>query len=194
MAITTNVKSMVCALSLVVLASCTSNTPQEQPPTTDSSNTPPAASTDTGSNSNTNVGTIPPVEREPDIPRVDLSRGPLDANGNPLTNIVYFDFDQSVIRPEGRRDLAAHSRFLNENPRARVILEGHCDERGTREYNLALGERRAKAVENFLLVRGASRTQLELISYGEEQPVDPRGNDRAWSQNRRVEIKYQIVN
>jgi len=102
----------------------------------------------------------------------------------------YFDFDTSEIKPEAREVLIAHARYLSENPRAEVRIEGHADERGSKEYNLALGERRAKAVERFLIVNGASRGQTETVSYGEEKPAVRGSGENVWAQNRRVELVF----
>jgi peptidoglycan-associated lipoprotein len=104
------------------------------------------------------------------------------------TNIFYFDFDMSEFRPADRDVLTFHARDLAANSNKRIRLEGHADERGTREYNLALGERRAEGIQNYLIVNGASRSQIEIVSYGEEQPADRGSNDRAYQQNRRVQI------
>ena len=103
----------------------------------------------------------------------------------------YFDFDTSEIKPEARDVLVAHAKFLAANPSQQVRLEGHGDERGTKEYNLALGERRANAVERFLIVNCASRGQIETVSYGEEKPAVMGSTDSAWAQNRRVELIFQ---
>lgn len=103
----------------------------------------------------------------------------------------YFDFDTSEIKPEARDVLIAHAQYLANNPNASVRLEGHGDERGTKEYNLALGERRAMAVERFLVVNGASRDQIETVSYGEEKPAAMGSSESAYAQNRRVELIYQ---
>lgn len=103
----------------------------------------------------------------------------------------YFDFDTSEIKQDARDVLVAHARYLAANPRQQVRVEGHADERGSKEYNLALGERRGKAVERFLIVNGASRGQVETISYGEEKPAVRGSSESAWAQNRRVELKFQ---
>ncbi|XKG39550.1 peptidoglycan-associated lipoprotein Pal [Marinobacter sp.] len=103
----------------------------------------------------------------------------------------YFDFDTAEIKSESRDVLAAHARYLANNPSQEVRLEGHADERGTKEYNLALGERRANAVARFLVVNGASRDQIETVSYGEEKPAVMGSGESVWSQNRRVEMIYQ---
>ncbi|MBN7769364.1 peptidoglycan-associated lipoprotein Pal [Marinobacter daepoensis] len=104
--------------------------------------------------------------------------------------VFYFDFDTSEIKPDTRDVLVAHARYLADNPRSQVRLEGHADERGTKEYNLALGERRANAVQRFLIVNGVSRGQIETISYGEEKPAVRGGTESAHAQNRRVELVF----
>ncbi len=109
----------------------------------------------------------------------------------PSEAIVYFDFDQSTITPEWRRLLTEHAKWLKANPNQKVVLEGHCDERGTREYNIALGERRANAVKRFLTVQGVSDSQLETVSFGEEKPAETASTEEAWAKNRRVELRYE---
>lgn len=104
--------------------------------------------------------------------------------------IIYFDFDSSEIKGEGTGIVAAHARYLGANSTVRVRLEGHTDERGSREYNIGLGERRAQAVRRALLLQGATETQLSTVSYGAERPVAAGSNETAWAQNRRVEIVY----
>lgn len=103
---------------------------------------------------------------------------------------VYFEFDSADITPESRTIIEAHSRYLASNPRLNVVLEGHADERGTREYNLALGERRAIAVSRAMQALGVTGSRLQTVSYGEERPVAIEQNESAWTQNRRVEILY----
>lgn len=136
-----------------------------------------------------------PTVREPEVQRLN----PRDfTNPENLTNpesllskrVIYFDFDQSTIRPEFRDVLAAHGQFLSANSGYEATLEGHADERGTREYNLGLGERRAGAVADVLDAQGASTTQIESVSYGEERPVCTATNEGCWQRNRRVEIVY----
>lgn len=102
----------------------------------------------------------------------------------------YFDFDQSVVKPEARAALEAHAQYLSANG-GNVVLEGHADERGTREYNLALGERRAEAVARYLTVLGVTGQQIETVSYGEERPASLGHDESSWSLNRRVELRYE---
>lgn len=103
-------------------------------------------------------------------------------------SVFYFDFDSSALRPESREALEAHVALLKTNDRT-VRLEGHTDERGTREYNMALGERRANAVRDYMVVNGIASYRIETVSYGEERPVAYGSGESNWSQNRRVELK-----
>ena len=98
---------------------------------------------------------------------------------------IYFDFDKSNLKPEAQEILKRKAEWLRKNPGESVIIEGHCDERGTNEYNLALGDRRAQSAKNFLFDLGIEESRLSTISYGEERPADPRHNETAWSKNRR---------
>ena len=111
-------------------------------------------------------------------------------SGGELTNIIYFDFDSSELRPEDTDIVSRHAMQLSSNPQARVRLEGHADERGSREYNIGLGERRAQSVRRMLMIQGASAAQIATVSFGEERPVELGSDEDSWAQNRRVEIKY----
>ena len=104
--------------------------------------------------------------------------------------VVYFDFDKSAIRADAYEALQAHAQYLAGKQSATIRIEGHADERGTREYNMALGERRAKAVVSFLTANGAAGTQLEVVSYGEEKPLADGHEEGSWAQNRRAELVY----
>ncbi|QUX91833.1 peptidoglycan-associated lipoprotein [Marinomonas sp. A3A] len=108
-----------------------------------------------------------------------------------VETVFYFDFDKSIVRPESREALAKHAEYLVGNPDARVVLEGHADERGTREYNMALGERRAKAISRYLTIQGVAASQIETVSFGEEVPVAFGHDSNAWQLNRRVEVRYE---
>jgi peptidoglycan-associated lipoprotein len=111
--------------------------------------------------------------------------------GDPLAKRrVYFEFDSAEITAESRTIIEAHSRYLANNPRLNVVLEGHADERGTREYNLALGEHRSHAVSRAMQALGVTGSRIQTVSYGEERPVALEQNESAWAQNRRVEILY----
>lgn len=120
--------------------------------------------------------------------------GVTDANRPFLAKrVVHFDYDSSNISNEDYQTLQAHAQYLVANASSRVALVGHTDERGTREYNMALGERRAKSVAAFLLSNGVNQNQLETVSYGKEQPVNLGHDENAWRENRRVEINYEAV-
>ena len=104
--------------------------------------------------------------------------------------IVYFDFDSDNLRQESYAVVSAHAAELRNNPSRGVILEGHTDDRGSREYNIGLGERRAKAVSNLMTSEGVSPNQIRVVSYGKERPAVGGSDDGARAQNRRVEIIY----
>jgi peptidoglycan-associated lipoprotein len=114
--------------------------------------------------------------------------GPLE--GVLAKRTVYFDFDSSEVRGEGTDIVAAHAKYLASNGGMKVRLEGHTDERGSREYNIGLGERRAQAVRRALLLQGAAESQVSTVSYGEERPAAAGSDEAAWAKNRRVEIVY----
>ena len=133
---------------------------------------------DTGSSAQTSGSSEPPPPTAEEIARQEALR----------TTVFYFDFDVAEFKAEDRETLTHHARDLAGNPDRRVRLEGHADERGTREYNLALGERRANGILNYLIVNGASRAQIEVVSYGEEQPEQTGTSESAYAANRRVEI------
>jgi peptidoglycan-associated lipoprotein len=105
-----------------------------------------------------------------------------------VANVVYFDYDKYDLTPEARAILLAHAEKLKSSSSA-VRLEGHADERGSREYNIALGEKRAKAARDFLVLQGVQASSVEVVSYGEERPVATGHDETSYSQNRRVEIK-----
>lgn len=99
---------------------------------------------------------------------------------------IFFAYDKSIIRAEDRTTLEENARWLKANQQAKILIEGHCDERGTIEYNLALGDRRANAAREYLISLGIDPQRIAIISYGEEKPFDPSHNEDAWSENRRA--------
>jgi peptidoglycan-associated lipoprotein len=107
-----------------------------------------------------------------------------------VAHVVYFDYDSFVIKPEARTIIESHARFLQANKQRKAMLEGHTDERGGREYNLALGQKRAEAVQRALVLMGVSDSQVEAVSYGKEKPAEQGADEAAWAKNRRVEFKY----
>lgn len=109
------------------------------------------------------------------------------------TRVVNFDYDSSQLSQKDFATLNAHARYLAQTTGAKVTLAGHTDERGTREYNMALGERRALAVQTFFLTNGVTQGQIDTVSYGKEVPVNEATSEAAWAENRRVEIKYDAM-
>ena len=156
--------------SLVFLTNCGTK-PVETPPP------PPAQTTDTGAVDNANATSDETATQGP--------------SGELLSKrIVYFDFDSAEIRADSQTVVAAHARYLAGAPVQKVRLEGHADERGSREYNIGLGERRAQAVRRALLLQGVAEVQLATVSYGEERPAVAGSDEQAYAANRRVEIVY----
>ena len=128
----------------------------------------------------------------PPPPRVDDDDNPVNpSTGRPLGRTFYFEFDQSRLSERDLRVLAMHADYLRDFRNRSIVIEGHCDERGTREYNLALGERRAQAVESYLTSAGVRASQIDTVSYGEERPEDPGHDESAWAKNRRAEMTYR---
>jgi peptidoglycan-associated lipoprotein len=120
-----------------------------------------------------------------------MQNGAGGAGAAQLSNrVIYFDFDNSEIKPEYTGLVAVHARNLAANASVKVRLEGHTDERGSREYNIGLGERRAQSVKRALMLQGVSESQITTVSYGEERPAVTGHSEEAWSKNRRVEIVY----
>ncbi|WP_300619321.1 peptidoglycan-associated lipoprotein Pal [Dokdonella sp.] len=134
--------------------------------------------------------TTQPTTTEPMDNGGRYTRDSLDTDSCLRQRVVYFDLDKSEIKPEFQAQMSCHAAYLRQFPDARVTLEGNTDERGSREYNLGLGERRGNAVQGALSAAGASSSQLNVVSYGEERPVCRQHDESCWSKNRRVEIVY----
>ncbi len=121
----------------------------------------------------------------------ELSVESLNDPNSPLSQrIIYFDLDSSQVKENDRNIITTHAEFLVAHPDISIVLEGHADERGSREYNIALGEKRAKAVKQLMTLQGVADSQIQVISFGEERPVALGHDESAWSLNRRVEILY----
>jgi peptidoglycan-associated lipoprotein len=156
----------IAAAALIVLAGCTTKPRGTEAPPMD---VPPSSSSDTGVT--TQSSSIIPGSAE-DL-RVNVG------------DTVHFDYDRYQLRDEDRAILQRQAAWLQKYPQVRVTVEGHCDERGTREYNLALGARRANAVKEYLVAQGVAAGRLETVSYGKERPVCTESNEECWAQNRR---------
>lgn len=113
-----------------------------------------------------------------------------DPSAGELGMVIYFDFDSSEVRQQDKELVSRHARQIGDNMRISVRLEGHADERGSREYNIGLGERRSQAVRQMLMIQGASAAQISTVSFGEERPASFGNSEADYAQNRRVEIKY----
>jgi peptidoglycan-associated lipoprotein len=129
-----------------------------------------------------------PPQSAPTAPMSSQPMGPVPGSQQDFViNVgdrVYFDTDQYTVRADGQQTLAKQAEWLNRYPRVSIRIEGNCDERGTREYNLALGARRADAVKSFLVTRGVNPARISTISYGKEQPIDGGSGEEAWAHNR----------
>jgi peptidoglycan-associated lipoprotein len=135
--------------------------------------------------------------KQPPVASVDLTGKPrpgsmlTDPNSPLSKRSVYFEFDRYDVRDEYRPLIEAHARYLRDNAQAKMLIQGNTDERGSREYNLALGQRRSEAIKRMLMLLGAQENQVEAVSLGEEKPKAPGTDEAAWSQNRRGDILYQ---
>lgn len=161
---------------LAVLAGCAGQVNEEAAPASEAA---PAASTEASTQASSAA----------DEARIAAER--LKAEAMAADTLFFFEFDKSDLSQDALDDLDAHAKFLAADRGAKVRLEGHADERGTRAYNLALGERRANAVARYLVIQGVNRSQIETVSYGEERPLSLVRDDSGWSRNRRVELIYQ---
>jgi peptidoglycan-associated lipoprotein len=113
-----------------------------------------------------------------------------DPNNVLYKRSVYFDFDSNAVKDEYRNLVQAHARYMNDKRDSKIRIEGNCDERGSREYNLALGQRRAEAVKKVMTVLGVNDNRIETVSYGEEKPKASGHDEQAWAENRRADIRY----
>ena len=161
---------LVSLLSVAVLAGCSKKVKETPPPATD-----------------TTAGSTAPTG-----PSTSGLYGPgdLDTDACLRQRVVYFDLDKEDVKPEFQAIMACHAKYLRDRPSSRITLQGNADERGSREYNMGLGERRGNAVSSALQAAGGSASQLTVVSYGEERPVCTETSESCWSQNRRVEIVY----
>jgi len=168
-------KRTIYSLAIVALiAGCSSGTKLNDAPVTDRSG---AAGGQQGSST-----AVAPVTIDPNA---STAQGPVG-----IERIVYFDYDSYTVKPEFQALIDGHARFLKANPQRRVSIEGHTDERGGREYNLALGQKRSEAVRRALTLLGVSDSQIEAVSFGKEKPAVTGSGEEVWAQNRRAEIRY----
>lgn len=165
-------------LLVSALAACGSSVKLEDAPVEDRNTT-------TGQGGNGTTGVDPRNVAEVQVPGIDVPQPAA------LARVVYFDYDSFAVRADSTAVLEANARFLKANPNRRVGLEGHTDERGGREYNIALGQKRAEAVRRALALLGVSEAQMEPVSFGEERPAAMGMDETSYSKNRRVEVTYR---
>ncbi|MBA3057401.1 MAG: peptidoglycan-associated lipoprotein Pal [Gammaproteobacteria bacterium] len=165
-----------------VLAGCGSTTNLDEVPVVDQTGTSVLPSGAGGSGSAVGEG---------DVTRVDVGASSQDAANVGRARVIYFDYDSYVIKPEFQSVIELHARYLKADKGRRVAIEGHTDERGGREYNLALGQKRAEAVRSALGLLGVVDDQIEAVSFGKEKPAVQGGDEAALAQNRRAEIRYK---
>jgi peptidoglycan-associated lipoprotein len=182
-------KLILAAIAAVVLAGCASTETQPEAPIDDkSAATAPAAggATTAGTGAAGVAGTTGAVGSA-----VGAGGSPLRDPANILSKrSVYFDFDSFVVKDEFRPLVEAHARYLAANRGARMTIQGHTDERGSREYNIALGQKRADAIKRNMTLLGAQEAQIETVSFGKEKPRNPGHDEGAWAENRRGDIVY----
>jgi len=172
-----NTKILLSSLTLAILASCSSTKPTDTPAPQAALEKPVQPTADLSGKAQTAVAKV--------------VVNPFDDPSSPLSKkSVFFEFDKYTITQADGVIVTAHAKYMAGNKAAKVRLEGNADERGGREYNLALGQKRADAVKKALELVGASEANIEAVSYGKEKPVDYSHNEDAWAKNRRVDIKY----
>jgi peptidoglycan-associated lipoprotein len=182
---------IIAAFLLAALAGCAS-TPDDATPTDDkaaTATTPAAGSGATTSGATTSgapAGAVSGTSTSGGIPASALK----DPKNILSKRSIYFEYDQFTIKDEYRPIVEAHAKYLQANRSARAILQGHTDERGTREYNIALGQKRADAVKNLMLLLGATEIQIETVSFGKEKPRREGHDEGSWAENRRVDIVH----
>jgi peptidoglycan-associated lipoprotein len=157
--------AMIAAIAMLAVGACSKKAPEVLPPNPDGVD-------DGSSGPGTGTGVVPGSQQ--------------DFLNNVSSDRIFFGFDQYNVDAEDQATLASQSQWLQRNPAVRVLLEGHADERGTRDYNLALGERRANAAKNYLASLGVDPSRIEVISYGKERPAELGSNEEAYAKNRRA--------
>lgn len=168
-------------LAAVALAGCASDVKLDEPAPVESRSAIDAATAAAGG-----AGSAAGMSQS-QVTSVDLSKAQ-DAAAEGIPNIVFFDFDSYVIKSEFRPIIEQHARLLNADRSKRLVIEGHTDERGGREYNLALGQKRAESVQKALALLGVSAAQMEAVSFGKERPAAVGSDEAAWAKNRRAEL------
>lgn len=178
-------RTLVMVGLVAMLSACGSAVKLDSVPVEDRSSSSSSGSTDASKNANgSGVG-------KGAVASVDLTKSGQDAAMEATTRIVYFDYDSFAIRSEFQAVIEAHAKYIRADKSRKVVIEGHTDERGGREYNLALGQKRAEAVRKGLSLLGVPESQLEAVSFGKEKPAVQGATEAAMEKNRRAEISYR---
>ena len=181
-------KAIFGAMALALMVGCTGGSAEraEAPPVVEDRPVPDAGLAEGTSDESGAEGTTGTLADASGVAGSPLT----GADGSELTLVIYFDFDSSEVHPDDRIVVEAHAQLLAAYPGAEVVLEGHADERGSREYNVALGESRANGVRDMLRLLGVADHQVRTVSFGEERPAVMGHEEESWSRNRRVEFAY----
>lgn len=170
----------------VVLAGCGSSVKLDEVPVEDKAGAASGAGMSSGQGTGAGAGA-----GQNTVAGVNLGGADVGKAGPQIAKVIYFDYDSASIKPEFQAVIDAHARYLKANKDSKVMIEGHTDERGGREYNLALGQKRSEAVRRALALLGVSDAQLEAVSFGKEKPVASGADEAGWAKNRRAEIAYR---
>jgi len=170
---------IICVVALVFLVSCKAKVEQAPPP-------PPQVE----EQAKVEKVQEPPVIVEPQLTEEEIfmKKTLEEVNADMPLNMIHFDFDKYFIREDAMSVLEANASWLRKYTTVKILLEGHCDERGTEEYNLALGEKRSKSTMDYLISLGIPAERIKIVSYGKSQPIDPGHNEIAWQKNRRAQF------
>jgi len=168
--------SLVCILAFSFFLSCRKKVEEAPPPPPQVKEQPKVEKVEK-----------PPVVKEPELTEEEIfmAKSLEEINKEAPLNMIHFDYDKYFIRDDAKPVLEENANWLNKFKSVKILIEGHCDERGTEEYNLALGEKRSKSTLDYLVSLGISQDRIEIISYGKSQPLDPGHNEIAWQKNRR---------
>ncbi len=178
-------KYLVILAAFTVLAGCASTAPKEQEPAKVETGKPSIAPVGPGAKPSVVDPVVKPIETKPII------ANPLKDAGSILSKrSVYYDYDSNVVKDEYKPLVTAHAQYLTQNRGRKIVIQGNTDERGSREYNISLGQRRADGVKQMMLLLGVQETQIETVSFGEEKPRSAGKDEAAFSENRRSDIVY----
>ena len=182
--------SIAALAAAALLAGCSSGVKLQETPPVETRTPQPVGGAATSGGQTPGAATSTGATPQSQVATVDLTRqGGSSAAADSLARIVYFDFDSFVIKDEFKPVVEGHARTMVANKQRRMVVEGHADERGSREYNLALGQKRAESVVRSLSLLGVGPTQVEAVSFGEERPAAQGNDEAAWAKNRRAELK-----